>query len=44
MKCLKETCPNLERNLLEEILDTFENYADTEFDESEEEEVDEVQG
>ena len=35
---MKEACPTLEENLLLEIIDTFENYADTQFDDSEEEE------
>jgi hypothetical protein len=41
MKLLRDACPNLEEPLLEEILDTFENYAANEFDESEEEDVEE---
>lgn len=41
MILLKEACPNLELPLLEEILDTFENYVANEFDESEEEDVEE---
>jgi hypothetical protein len=41
---LKEACPKLELSLLEEILDTFENYAANEFDESEEEDVEEKMG
>lgn len=44
MKVLREACPNLEVPLLEEILDTFENYAANEFDESEEEDVEEKIG
>lgn len=44
MKVLRDTCPNLEEPLLEEILDTFENYAANEFDESEEEDVEEKMG
>jgi hypothetical protein len=44
MKVLKDACPNLELPLLEEILDTFENYAANEFDESEEEDLEEKMG
>jgi hypothetical protein len=44
MKVLRDACPNLEEPLLEEILDTFENYAANEFDESEEEDVEEKMG
>ena len=44
MKLLRDACPNLEEPLLEEILDTFENYAANEFDESEEEDVEEKMG
>ena len=39
MRVLGEACPKLELPLLEEIMDTFENYAANEFDESEEEDV-----
>ena len=38
LQTLREACPTLELPLLEEILDTFQNYAENEFDESEEEE------
>ena len=35
---LKELCPSLEKELLEEIIDTFENFAETNFDEDDDEE------
>lgn len=37
LQTLKELCPSLEKELLEEIIDTFQNFAETNF----EDEVDE---
>ena len=38
LQILKELCPSLEKELLEEIIDTFENFAETNFDEDDDEE------
>jgi hypothetical protein len=35
---LRELCPTLEKELLEEIIDTFENFAATNFDDEDEDE------
>ena len=37
---LRELCPTLEKELLEEIIDTFENFAETNFDDNDEEDED----
>ena len=41
LQTLKELCPSLEKELLEEIIDTFENFAEANFDEDDQEENDE---
>jgi len=36
LKTLQKICPALEKELLEEIIETFESFADQEFDSEEE--------
>ena len=40
LQILKELCPSLEKELLEEIIDTFQNFAETNFDEEDDEDED----
>ena len=37
LQILKELCPSLEKELLKEIIDTFQNFAETNFDEEDDE-------
>ena len=42
LQILKELRPNLEKELLEEIIETFQNFADTNFDEDDDEDKDDL--
>ena len=42
LQILREICPNLEKELLEEIIETFQNFADTNFDEDDDEDEEDL--